>query len=266
LYNQGAVVLKDLRWGLIPFWAKDEEIGYRMINARAETLKEKPLFRSSLKRKRCLVLADFFYEWQKIPGSARKQPMCIRLRDQEPFVFAGLWDAWKKPDDVEVESYTIISAPGFAPALAIGKALIVIRPIHRDRKTDLLQIAEAISLLGLGFGLGESREQQGGQNRDDRNDHQQLNQCESPLAAFTHRQVHKSSYQKPFAGATFNEKGVRITQARAKCRAAFRSSAFRARRYAWSSRRPLNWMSQVTDLTRHVGGGRRFRQRYSDSL
>lgn len=109
LYNQGAVVLKDLRWGLIPFWAKDEEIGYRMINARAETLKEKPSFRSSLKRKRCLVLADFFYEWQKIPGSARKQPMCIRLRDQEPFVFARLWDAWKKPDDAEVESYTIIT-------------------------------------------------------------------------------------------------------------------------------------------------------------
>ena len=102
-------MLKDLCWGLIPFWAKDEEIGYRMINARAETLKEKPSFRSSLKRKRCLVLADFFYVWQKIPGTARKQPMCIRLRDQEPFVFAGLWDAWKKPDDVEVESYTIIT-------------------------------------------------------------------------------------------------------------------------------------------------------------
>jgi putative SOS response-associated peptidase YedK len=72
-----------------------------MINARAETLKEKPSFRSSLKRKRCLVLADIFYEWQKIPGSTRKQPMCIRLRDQEPFVFAGLWDTWKKPDAVE---------------------------------------------------------------------------------------------------------------------------------------------------------------------
>jgi putative SOS response-associated peptidase YedK len=84
LYNQGAMVLKDLRWGLIPFKAKDEEIGYRMINARAETLKEKPLFRSSLKRKRCLVLADFFYEWQKIlvstPVNNPKfdDPRCIK--------------------------------------------------------------------------------------------------------------------------------------------------------------------------------------------
>ncbi len=71
IVNQGDVVLKDMRWGLIPFWAKDEEIGNRMINARAETVKEKPSFRNSLKRKRCLVLADFFYEWQKIPGSTR---------------------------------------------------------------------------------------------------------------------------------------------------------------------------------------------------
>ena len=109
IVNQADVVLKDMRWGLIPFWAKDEDIGNRMINARAETVKEKPSFRNSLKRKRCLVLADFFYEWQKIPGSTRKQPMCIHLRDQEPFVFAGLWDTWKKPDDTEVESYTIIT-------------------------------------------------------------------------------------------------------------------------------------------------------------
>jgi putative SOS response-associated peptidase YedK len=74
LYNQGAVVLKDLRWGLIPFWAKDEEIGYRMINARAETLKEKPSFRNSLKRKRCLVLADIFYEWQAAYAGCRIMP------------------------------------------------------------------------------------------------------------------------------------------------------------------------------------------------
>ncbi len=79
IVNQGETVLKEMRWGLIPFWAKDEEIGNRMINARAETVREKPSFRNSLKRKRCLVLADFFYEWQKIPGSTRKQPMCIGL-------------------------------------------------------------------------------------------------------------------------------------------------------------------------------------------
>jgi putative SOS response-associated peptidase YedK len=109
IVNQGDVVLKDMRWGLVPFRAKDEGIGNRMINARAETVKEKPSFRNSLKRKRCLVLADFFYEWQKIPGSTRKQPMCIHLQGEEPFVFAGLWDTWKKADDKEIESYTIIT-------------------------------------------------------------------------------------------------------------------------------------------------------------
>src|SRR5512137_2624689 len=86
IVGQDEPVLKDVRWGLIPFWAKDEEIGNRMINARAETVKEKPSFRNSLKRKRCLVLADSFYEWQMIPGNTPKQPMCIQIRDQEPFV------------------------------------------------------------------------------------------------------------------------------------------------------------------------------------
>jgi len=104
IVHQKKLVLKDTRWGLIPFWAKDEEIGNRMINARCETVKEKPSFRSSLKRKRGLVLANFFYEGQKIPGSTWKQPMCIHLGDQEPFVFAGLWDTWNKPHDIKVES------------------------------------------------------------------------------------------------------------------------------------------------------------------
>jgi len=69
IVNQGESVLKDMRWGLIPFWAKDEDIGNRMINARAETVREKPSFRHSLKRKRWLVLANVFYEWRKNPGS-----------------------------------------------------------------------------------------------------------------------------------------------------------------------------------------------------
>jgi|SRR5208282_5284955 len=73
IVSQDQPVLKDMRWGSIPFWAKDEEIGNRMINARAETVKEKPSFRNSMRRKRCLVVADLFYEWQKIPGNTHKQ-------------------------------------------------------------------------------------------------------------------------------------------------------------------------------------------------
>jgi putative SOS response-associated peptidase YedK len=85
--QDGEAVLKPMPWGLVPFWAKDVSIGNRMINARAETVREKPAFRSSLKRRRCLVVADGFYEWQKQPGSKLKQPMRIVLQDEGVFGF-----------------------------------------------------------------------------------------------------------------------------------------------------------------------------------
>ena len=81
-----------MRWGLIPHWAKDMSVGSRMINARAEAVAEKPAFRAALRRQRCLVLADSFYEWQR-EGKA-KRPMRIKLESGEPFAFAGLWDSW----------------------------------------------------------------------------------------------------------------------------------------------------------------------------
>ncbi len=85
-------------WGLIPMWAKDPSIGSRLINARAETLAEKPSFRSSLKYKRCLILADGFYEWRTSPGGKVKTPYFIHMNDRKPFAFAGLWDSWNSPD------------------------------------------------------------------------------------------------------------------------------------------------------------------------
>ena len=100
--------LSLLRWGLIPAWAKDEAIGSRMINARAETLAEKPSFRNLLRGgKRCLVVADGFYEWQTEGKS--KTPMYITLQDGEPFAFAGLWDLWQSPDGSQVQSCTIVT-------------------------------------------------------------------------------------------------------------------------------------------------------------
>lgn len=99
-------------WGLIPTWAKDPKIGSRMINARSETLSEKPSFKSAYKRKRCLILADGYYEWQTVPGEKNKQPIYIRLKSQNPFAFAGLWEEWQanymeKP----LRSCTIITCP-----------------------------------------------------------------------------------------------------------------------------------------------------------
>ena len=103
----GADHLAQLRWGLIPSWAKDESIGSRMINARAETLAEKSSFKRLLSSKRCLVLADGFYEWKQENGS--KTPMYITMKNGEPFAFAGLWDNWKSPDGQEIRSCTIIT-------------------------------------------------------------------------------------------------------------------------------------------------------------
>ncbi len=96
-----------MRWGLIPSWAKNMSIGSRMINARAETVAEKPSFRAALMRRRCLVVADGFYEWQKTPTG--KRPMRIALDDGGPFAFAGLWEVWKSPDSQLIKSCTIIT-------------------------------------------------------------------------------------------------------------------------------------------------------------
>ncbi len=98
-----------LRWGLIPSWAKDPEIGNRMINARAETVAEKPSFRSAFRRRRCLVVADGFYEWQKRPNRP-KQPYYITVANGGPFGLAGLWERWSDPTEgYPVESCTIVT-------------------------------------------------------------------------------------------------------------------------------------------------------------
>ncbi|MEZ4826321.1 MAG: SOS response-associated peptidase [Bacteroidia bacterium] len=95
------------RWGLIPYWAKDISIGVRTINARAETLLEKPAFREPVRRNRCLVYADGFYEWKKT--GAGKQPHFITLRDETPFYFAGIADEWLSPEGKRIPSFSIIT-------------------------------------------------------------------------------------------------------------------------------------------------------------
>lgn len=101
--------LDHLRWGLVPYWAAEPGIGNRMINARSETLGEKPSFRAAYRRRRCLVLADGFYEWVQQTGQPRKVPHYIMLRNGQPFAFAGLWEQWFSPDGSEIKSATIIT-------------------------------------------------------------------------------------------------------------------------------------------------------------
>ena len=99
--------LDSLRWGLIPHWAKDMKIGYRMINARSETLAQKPSFRAAFKKRRCLIVADGFYEWKH--AGRIKEPFYIQLENGTVFGFAGLWESWKSPDGNIVESCTVIT-------------------------------------------------------------------------------------------------------------------------------------------------------------
>jgi putative SOS response-associated peptidase YedK len=115
-----------LYWGLIPSWSKDPTIGARLINARSETVTEKPAFRTAFKRRRCLILADGSYEWQKT--GSKKQPYYFHLTDHRLFGFAGLWEHWHSPTGDEIESCTILTT-------AANDSM---RPIH-DRMPIILQ-------------------------------------------------------------------------------------------------------------------------------
>jgi putative SOS response-associated peptidase YedK len=124
--------LRHMRWGLIPHWAKDPAIGNRLINARGETAAEKPSFRTPFKRRRCLVPATGFYEWQKpVGGKGSKIPYYIFRRDEGLLCFAGLWDHWDAPNGDIVQSFTIITT----------RPNKLMRPVH-DRMPVILDEAD----------------------------------------------------------------------------------------------------------------------------
>lgn len=127
--NEESGVRRELRlvkWGLIPFWAKDPKIASRLINARSESVAEKPAFRSAFKNRPCLVPADGFYEWKKAEG--KKQPYYFGLADGKPLAFAGLWERWKAPEGDVIESCTILTT----------EANELLQPIH-DRMPVILK-------------------------------------------------------------------------------------------------------------------------------
>ncbi len=132
--DDGRRELTLLRWGLVPFWAKDLKIGNRMINARGETVAAKPAFRQAFRKRRCLVLADGFYEWQKT--SSGKQPWYIDQADGEPFAMAGLWESWRggpqaQGEGVEpVETCTIVTTGANAMMRALHDRMPVLLDAH----------------------------------------------------------------------------------------------------------------------------------------
>ena len=117
-------VLSTRRWGLVPSWAKDEKIGNRLINARAETVAEKPSFRSALRRRRCLVPADGFYEWAGTKGA--KQPYFVGFEGRALFAFAGLWERWSDSEGEALESCTLLTTEATEPLSALHDRMPVI--------------------------------------------------------------------------------------------------------------------------------------------
>ena len=133
--ESGQRQLVRLKWGLVPPWAKDPAIGNRLINARAESVAEKPAFRAAFRRRRCLVVADGFYEWQRSGG--RKQPYFIRLRDDRPFAFAGLWEFWEGPEHSALETCTLITTgPNELMEPIHNRMPVILAPDDYDRWLD----------------------------------------------------------------------------------------------------------------------------------
>jgi putative SOS response-associated peptidase YedK len=139
--NQGRNELKPMRWGLVPSWAQDPSIGQRMINARSETLLEKPSFKQLVASRRCLVPADGFYEWRR--DGEHKVPMWIHLKSREPFAFPGLWDCWVDRDSgSQLYTFTIITT----------RANALVRRIH-DRMPVIYDAAMGRQWLEGPFGM-----------------------------------------------------------------------------------------------------------------
>ena len=142
---QGRREMAVLRWGLVPFWAKDVKVGTSMINARCEGVEAKPAFREALQRRRCVVPASGFFEWKTVAG--RKQPFAITLPGEPVFAFAGLWERWKPASGEPVETFTVVTTEANAAIAGIHDRMPVIVPMDRVDTWLTAPAAEACALL-----------------------------------------------------------------------------------------------------------------------
>ncbi|KQC08312.1 MAG: hypothetical protein APR54_00505 [Candidatus Cloacimonas sp. SDB] len=141
--NKDGNLLEPARWGLVPFWAKDPQIGYKMINARAETVAEKPSYRAAFKYRRCLIPANGFYEWRK----PDKQPFFVHLKDRELFTFAGIWEDWSSDDGSQIRTCSIITTEPNEIMGQIHNRMPVI--LSRQKEMDWLSNNNKNELLAL---------------------------------------------------------------------------------------------------------------------
>ena len=125
-----------MRWGLVPFWAKDAKIGYSTINARAEEAANKPAFREALRRRRCLVPADAFYEWERSDPKDRR-PFAIALKSGEPYAFAGLWESWRPKEGEPMQTFSILTTDANEVLEPIHNRMpVILEPRDYDRWLD----------------------------------------------------------------------------------------------------------------------------------
>jgi len=144
--GEAEVEVAMLRWGLIPYWSKDPSIGHRLANARAETAHDKPAFRAAFQKRRCLIPADGFYEWQLVAGAAKKQPWFFARRDGAVFALAGLWERWQPPAGDAVETCTVLTTGANA----------LMQPIH-DRMPVVIPPANYAAWLSPETPSGDAR-------------------------------------------------------------------------------------------------------------
>lgn len=138
--NDGQEKLDFVRWGLVPFWTKPDKVGkFALINARSETAAEKASFKTPIRRRRCLILADGFFEWSKSSSGKSKTPYYITLKDQSPFAFAGLWDNWNSPEGDQLKTACILTTT----------PNVLVKPIH-DRMPVILPQTEYQTWLNPG--------------------------------------------------------------------------------------------------------------------
>jgi putative SOS response-associated peptidase YedK len=142
--EEGKRVGRNMRWGLVPFWAKDVKIGYKMINARAETIDEKSMYKGLFKKRRCLILADGFYEWKKV--GKEKRPYRFQMINGKPFAFAGLWDRWSHEDETLITCTIITTQPNEITKEVHDRMPVILPPnayetwLHPDMQdTDYLK-------------------------------------------------------------------------------------------------------------------------------
>ena len=146
--QRGTRQLTEMHWGLVPSWAKDVSVGNRMINARAESIAEKPAFRAAFKKRRCLIISDGFYEWRKV-GKV-KTPMHIRLKNREPFAFAGLYEYWKTKSGKMLESCAIVTTTPNEMLTSIHNRMPVILSPEKEEEwlnPDNQNVSDLIQML-----------------------------------------------------------------------------------------------------------------------